>query len=87
VAPAQELVASKCPPCPWREVESPRSSRRLRVPRRGHVGVVGPRHRAGCEQEKTAAHAGGPHTGESPRRPQGGGGGGGPGCRASLDAD
>ena len=31
------------------------------MPRRGHVGVVGPRHRAGCEQEKTAALAGGAH--------------------------
>lgn len=76
VAPAQELVASKCPPCPWREAEAPRSSPRLRALRRGHVGVVGPRHRAGREQEKTATHAGGAHAGESPRRPRGGGGGG-----------
>lgn len=76
MAPAQELVASKCPPCPWREAEVPRSSPRLRALRRGHVGVVGPRHRAGREQEKTATHAGGAHAGESPRRPRGGGGGG-----------
>lgn len=86
VAPAQELVSSKCPPCPWREAEALGSSPRLRAPRRGHVGVVGPRHRAGREQEETAAHAGGAHAGESPRRPRGGGDPD-PGLRTSLDAD
>lgn len=75
-------MASKLQPCPWSKAEGSRSGPRLRAPRRDHVGVVGPRHRAGREQEEAAAHAGGAHAGES-RRP-GTAGGPGPQTRARF---
>lgn len=61
-------MASKLQPCPWSKAEGSRSGPRLRAPGRDHVGVVGPRNRAGREQEEAAAHAGGAHAGESRRR-------------------